>query len=155
MTVYVYGISANLLYVSPTQINFLVPYSLLPATVEVIVVRQSLAGPAIDIQIASTSPGFFPWNGGAPSGSYAIATHLNGTLISTTSPAVAGELIVIFAAGLGKVSPDTTAGRLAPSAAIIKAASQMQVLLNGVALPAASVLYAGLAPVSRVCIRST
>jgi uncharacterized protein (TIGR03437 family) len=83
----------------------------------------------------------FPWNG-----NYAIATHLSGALLSPDAPAVAGEIVVIYAAGLGRVSPDTTSGRLVTSAASIVAASEMQILLAGTPVPSANILYAGVAP---------
>ena len=140
VTVVVGGFIANLFYVSPTQINFLIPYFLTPGTVTVFVARNSTAGPAVQIQLNSTAPGGFPWNG------YIIGTHLDGSLITPTSPATAGEIIVIYVAGLGRVSPDTTSGRLAPAAAPIVALSQTQVLLSGVACPQSSLLYVGLAP---------
>jgi uncharacterized protein (TIGR03437 family) len=141
VSVLVYNTAAPLLFVSPGQINFIVPYGLLPGMVTVVVDRQNQAGPVVTIQLDATAPGLFLWNG-----NMAIATHLNGSLVSSTAPAKAGEIIVLYAAGLGSVSPATTSGRLAPSAASMVAKPQMQVLLNSTPCPAASVLYAGLAP---------
>jgi len=140
VSVIVGGWIANIFYVSPTQINFLVPYQLTAGTVNVVVVCQGLAGPEISVQLNATSPGMFVYNG------FAIATHLDGTLLTAASPAAPGEIIVIYVVGLGRVSPDTTAGRVATSAATITAASQLQVLLAGTPCPPANVLYAGLAP---------
>ena len=135
------GIPANLFFVSPGQINFLIPYELAPGVVTLYVARQGLAGPVVKIQLNSTAPGLFPWGG-----NLAIATHLNGSLISAASPAAGGEIIVIYAAGLGRTTPDTTSGRVAPAAAEILAAPQMQVMLAGTSVPPANILYAGLAP---------
>jgi uncharacterized protein (TIGR03437 family) len=141
VTVLVNYLAAPLFYVSPGQINFLVPYELLPGPVSVVVIRQNLAGPVVKIQLNSTSPGLFPWNG-----NLAIATHLNGALVSAGAPAHGGEIIVLYVDGLGRVTPDTDSGRIVSFAAAIVAARQLQILLNGVACPAANVLYAGLAP---------
>jgi uncharacterized protein (TIGR03437 family) len=77
---------------------------------------------------------------------FALATHLDGTLLTASSPAGPGEIVVIYALGLGKVNPATTSGRIATTAAPITAVSQMQILLSGTPCPAANVLYAGLAP---------
>jgi uncharacterized protein (TIGR03437 family) len=140
VTVTVNGWLCNLFFVSPTQINFLIPYQLIPGTTSLVVTRQSASGPTVQVQLNSTAPGMFVYNG------FAIATHLNGTLISPTSPATSGEIIVIFAAGLGKTTPDTTSGKIVTSAASIALASQLEVLLAGNACPPGSVLYAGLAP---------
>lgn len=141
VSVLVNGFFASMFFLSPTQINFLVPYDLTAGIVTVEVVRQGASGPSVKIQLNITSPGLFPWNGNV-----AIAVHLNGTLISATAPAQAGEIVIVFADGLGRVTPDTESGRLARFAAKIVAASQMQILLAGVAVPAQNVLYAGLAP---------
>lgn len=140
VSVLVGGLTANLFYVSPTQINFLIPYEFTPGTVGIAVIRQGLAGPVVNVQLNAASPGLFPYSGG-----FAIAEHLNGALISPSSPAAAGEIVVLFAVGLGRVLPDTTSGRVASGAASIRA-NPFQVLLNGAALPASNILYAGLAP---------
>src|SRR5215831_10528339 len=89
VAVSVNAIPCGLFFVSPTQINFLVPYDLIAGKVSVIVARQSIAGPSVKIQLNNTSPGFFLWNG-----SNAVAVHLNGQLVSPTSPAIGGEIIV-------------------------------------------------------------
>jgi uncharacterized protein (TIGR03437 family) len=141
VAVWVNSIPCSLFFISPTQINFLVPYQLTAGTVSLLVVRDSQAGPTVSLQLTNTSPGLFLWNG-----NNAVATHLNGEIISATSPAVPGEIIVIYAAGLGRTSPDTTSGQLASAAFPIFYASQLQVMLNGTACPPGNVLYAGLAP---------
>jgi len=140
VSVVVDGFTANIFYISPTQINFLIPYQLVAGTVTVVVARQGVAGPTVSIQLNATSPGMFVYNG------FVLAEHLNGTLVNATAPASQGEIIVLFVVGLGRVTPDTTAGRIASNAATITAFSQLQIMLAGTACPAGSVLYAGLAP---------
>jgi len=140
VTVVVNGILANLFFVSPTQINFLIPYDLTAGTVNIFVARQGTSGPLVPIRLNSTAPGLFQFKG------YVIATHLNGSLISDNAPASAGEIIVIYVAGLGRTSPDTTSGKLVTSAATIVAVSQTQALLNGDPCPPSGLLYVGLAP---------
>jgi uncharacterized protein (TIGR03437 family) len=148
VTVIVEGILSNLLYVSPGQINFLIPYELTGPTAQVLVLRQGVAGPygpddkpAVTIPMATTAPGFFEWNG-----NFAVAEHADGSLITATAPAQAGEVVVLFAAGLGRTVPDSTSGRVPTIAATILYASEMQILLNGVPQPAASINYAGVTP---------
>jgi uncharacterized protein (TIGR03437 family) len=140
VSIIVAGYYATLFYVSPGQVNFLVPYNLTAGPVTVVLICQGLAGPVVSIQLNATAPGMFLYNG------FIIATHLSGTLISPAFPASAGEIIILYAAGLGRVTPDTTPGKIVTSAASIAAAAQMQILLAGKACPAANVLYAGLAP---------
>jgi uncharacterized protein (TIGR03437 family) len=74
-----------------------------------------------------------------------LAVHLNGTLITTSAPVAPGEIVVLYSVGLGLTNPATTSGKLVTSIANI-VATPMQVLLSGTPLPAANVLYAGLAP---------
>lgn len=139
--VWINAMPCSLFYISPTQINFLVPYQITSSIVSVIVARDGVAGPAVDIQLSSTSPGLFLWGDNNP-----VAVHLDGQLISSLSPAAPGEVIVIYAAGLGRTVPDTSGGHLATAAFPIYYASQLQVLLDGTATPPGSILYAGLAP---------
>jgi uncharacterized protein (TIGR03437 family) len=138
--VWVDSIPCGLFFVSPTQINFLMPYMLGAGTYSIIVARDGLAGPSVSIQVTATSPGLFLYNGGA------LAVHLDGQVISSSAPAVPGEIIVIYANGLGRTSPDASPGQLATGAFQISYVSQLQILLNGVPCPAGSVLYAGLTP---------
>jgi uncharacterized protein (TIGR03437 family) len=140
VNVIVGGYYATLFFISPNQVNFLVPYNLTAGTVPVVLTSQGIAGPPVSIQLNSTAPGMFVYNG------FAIATHLDGMLVAPAAPANPGEIIVIYVAGLGRVTPDTTPGKIVTAAASISAESQMQVLLAGTPCPAANVLYAGLAP---------
>jgi uncharacterized protein (TIGR03437 family) len=141
VSVLVYGIPCGLFYVSPGQINFLVPYELAVTSAPLQVTRQGVAGLPVTIQMALTAPAFFQWNG-----NLAIAEHVDGSLVSAGAPAQGGEVIVLYAAGLGRTTPDQVADRAPSAAATIVYASQMQILLNGTALPASSVLYAGVTP---------
>ena len=141
VTVYVGGFAANLFYVSPTQINFLIPYELTGGAVNVAVARQGVAGPTLRVQLNPTSPGLFQWNG-----NYAIAAHLAGNIIGPDAPAKAGEIIVVYAVGLGRTTPESSSGRVASGAASILALSQLQVTIAGLPVAAKDILYAGLAP---------
>lgn len=148
VSVYVQGILSSLLYVSPGQINFIIPYELTLPTVTVVVARQGLAGPfaangtpAVQIHLATTAPGFFEWNG-----NFAIAEHADGSLITADSPAQPNEVIVLYAAGLGRTSPDLSSGAIPSTALTILYASQMQILLNTIPCPQTSIYYAGVAP---------
>lgn len=146
VTLLVNGQPAHLFFVSPTQINFLIPYELTAGTALVTVTRNSLAGPTIKVVLNATSPGVFPILSTDGSPNTVIATHLNGSLVLAGNPAVAHEIIVLYVAGLGRVTPDTVSGKLITSAASIVAASQLQITLANTPVPAANVLYAGLAP---------
>jgi uncharacterized protein (TIGR03437 family) len=141
VTVYVNGILGSLFFVSPTQINFLIPYDLATTSATIYVCRQGVAGPPAIVQLASTAPGFFQWNG-----NFAVAEHADGSLISSSDPAQPCEIVVLYAAGLGRTSPDVPSGHVVSIPTSIVNASQLQILLNGTPLPPSSIYYAGLTP---------
>ena len=141
VSVLVNGIPCNLFYVSPGQINFLTPYEIVTASAVVLVVRQGAAGPPVTIPMAVTAPAFFVWGG-----NLAVAEHADGSLITPQAPAQSGEVVVLYAGGLGRTSPDIASGQVVSVATTILLAAQLQILLNGSPCPAGSVLYAGLAP---------
>ncbi len=141
VSVNVNGVLGSLFFVSPGQINFLIPYEISASSATVFVARQGIAGPVVTIPLANTAPGFFEWNG-----AFAVATHADGSLISSSSPAQPSEIIVLYAAGLGRTSPDVPPGHIVSVATSILYASELQVLLNGNPCPASSIYYAGLTP---------
>jgi uncharacterized protein (TIGR03437 family) len=75
-----------------------------------------------------------------------VATHADGTLITETSPARRGEIIVLYAGGLGPTIPSALPNRLAQSAAPIANPQEFRVLLNGAPVDVRRVAYAGLTP---------
>jgi uncharacterized protein (TIGR03437 family) len=141
VSVDVNGISSGLYFVSPGQINFLIPYDIVASSGNVSVTRQGVAGPAVTIPLANTAPGFFEWNG-----NFVLAEHADGSLITASDPALAGEIVVLYAGGLGRTSPDVLPGHIVSVATSILYESELQILLNGDPCPASSIQYAGLAP---------
>jgi uncharacterized protein (TIGR03437 family) len=145
--VYFEGWPAYLYYVSPTQINLLVPSSLLPGTFQLWVARQGTRGPIVTVTLDSAAPAMFQI-----SASTVVATHLDGSVVSSDSPAKAGSIVTLWATGLGNTNPELEDGVLAPptpTPAQLQWLSQLnlfEVRINGAALDASSILYAGLAP---------
>jgi len=151
VSVYLDNVPCPLLYVSAGQINFLVPAtetasSSLPAQVEV--VRQGVYGPKVPIYVVAAAPQFFTYSSVYPG--YAIAQDWNAgyATITPDAPAHAGDVVILYAVGLGAVTPATSSGELAPYPSPIIQASwaTLTVTLNGVALAPSAILYAGLSP---------
>ena len=138
---FIANLAVSLIYVSPTQINFVVPSNLRPGQYKLQVARDGLGGPAVDVVVVDASPGFF--QSGPDT---AIATHLDGALVTAENPARPGEDLVMYASGLGQTAPDQVAGRTAPGPARIAALDRFRVLLNGEALGAERIYYAGVTP---------
>jgi hypothetical protein len=67
-------------------------------------------------------------------------THSDGSLVSAAKPAKAGEILSLFAAGLGPTRPGVDPGKPFPASPLQVVNSPVQVLVNG---NAGDVLYAG------------
>jgi uncharacterized protein (TIGR03437 family) len=130
-----------LLYVSPGQINFLIPSTALPGPAKLVVIRQGLRGPEVTITIAAAAPALFVGN--AP---FAIATHADNSLVTPDAQAHAGEIVVLYATGLGSTLPNPEPDEIPRTAAPVAHLSDLKVLLGGMPVDAGLVKYAGLTP---------
>jgi uncharacterized protein (TIGR03437 family) len=139
--VYVMDSLAPLLYVSDGQVNFLVPGDQLDGDVKIRVVREGWTGPEIAVTLVDAAPALFQTAAG-----YAIAAHLDSSSITAGSPAQAGEIVVVYACGLGRTQPNPAPGAIPQSAAAIQRLSDLKVYLGGTAIDSTRILYAGLSP---------
>jgi len=141
VTVYVCGYSAGLFYVSPLQINFLVPNVLIPGVCTLNMVRDGFAGPTVTITLNLTGPGLFMDGSGN-----AIAQHLDGSLLTSAAPGAPGEWVVVYAVGLGRTVPDADLYAASTVAAPITNIAEFSLTLNGAAVPPGAIYYAGTTP---------
>jgi len=102
------GTAAPLVYVSPTQINTIVPFALAGQTsAQVVVTRFGMVSAAVTVPLQATSPGIFTVSQSG-SGEGAIWQQgANGqfTLNGSTNPAPSGTALEIFATGMGVWTP--------------------------------------------------
>lgn len=102
------GLPVRLLYAAPDQINLQVP-SELPAGSET---ELAIAGAASKrVQTRAASPGLFP-----------AAFHADGTLVTSSNAAAAGEVITLYATGHGPAAPVALAVQIADRPAVIVSA---------------------------------
>jgi len=139
--VYVANYPAPLLYVGPTQINFLVPGNLRTGPVPVRVVRQGVTGPEVTITLVDAVPQFFRTQDG-----YVIAQHADYSVVTPDHPALRGEMIVIYATGLGITQPNPSPGEIPAYPGLIAQLHALRVFVGGTVLPPERILYAGLTP---------
>ena len=103
-------------YVSYGQINFQMPYSLAPGEATIRVERGGQAGNTATVQIATRAPRLLRLG----IGDYGIAVNQDGTfpIPATpgipTRPAVAGDVLVFYAIGLGPTTPLVADGAASP-----------------------------------------
>jgi uncharacterized protein (TIGR03437 family) len=141
--VYVDDWPAPLLYVSGTQINFIVPGNEIAGDVTVRVTREGVLGPTVTVPLAEVAPALFDLGTG-----YAIATHAEGDLLTADSPGKPGEIVVIYLTGLGRTEPNPSPGEIPQTAAPILHLSDLAVSLDGAVLPSFRIKYAGVTPES-------
>lgn len=135
------GISGYIYYVSPNQVNVLIPENFTPGPVTVELENRGIYGPPVQIMLSATAPALFQLDA-----TNALGTHGNGPVVTPQSPAVPGEIVVLYATGLGVTSPETICGTLPESAWPIADFADFQVQLNGVAVDPKLIQYAGDTP---------
>src|SRR5579883_129108 len=109
---------APLFYVSDGQINFVLPGTVGPAPPVLRVVREGLVGPAVTLPLAPAAP------------------------------AHAGDIVVIWATGMGKVQRNPAPGELPNYTSPLADMTALQVTVGGTPLDPSRILYAGLTPLS-------
>lgn len=141
------GADAPLFYSSDGQINAQIPFEL-AANVrhQAVVKTQKTGGQSItvpeSITLAAVRPGIFSTNQQG-SGQGAIL-NAGGVLVDEGAAAAAGEVVQVFATGLGMTNPVVASGQLAPSAEpLARVTAEVTAEIDG---KPARVFFAGLAP---------
>lgn len=115
------SIPAPMFFSTPGQIGIQIPYELAgqsSATIQVTVAGQTSAPRTINL--AAVAPGVFTLSQDGKGA--AIVIHQDGiTVVNTQNPARPGEIVLLYATGLGAVTPALPTG--APSAGNLTAAT--------------------------------
>lgn len=139
--VWIGAIAANVYYISPEQINVLIPSNLKPGATQIRVQVDSTYGPAIPVTLAKAAPALFQMNP-----TTAIAAHADGSVATEDAPARPGEAIVLYATGLGTTNPPTAYSEIPRDAAPLMDMAGFEIRFDGKPLEAARIYYAGVAP---------
>jgi uncharacterized protein (TIGR03437 family) len=144
------GQAAFVDFISPGQVDALVPSNVDTGVQPVTLKTAAGTSDAVNITVNAIEPGLL-----APSSfiiggiQYAVALFLDGTYVLpegaiagiTSRPAKPGDIIVLYGTGFGPVTPDIPAGQLVEQNNTL--ASSFQMSIGGVAV---TVGYKGLAP---------
>lgn len=98
------GTPAPIVYASASQTSVLVPYEIAGSTMANIVVtygNQTTA--SFSVPVVASAPGLFTSN--ASGSGEVVAFNADGTVNSTTNPASAGQVVVLFGTGEGMSDP--------------------------------------------------
>lgn len=141
-TVKIDGVDAPLYYVSPTQINFLIPYRT-AAGIRSVEVTTSSATQTGTIRVMTAAPGIFikeTANQTPPKGAILNQDFAENT---QSTPIQRGQVVQIYATGPGALKTSVEDGTAAPSETLAETVSTPQVYIGGVP---AVVQFSGLAP---------
>lgn len=132
-----------LLFTSDGQLNAQVPFDVPTDTQHQVTVKRGTAFAVPEtLTVAAAQPGVFT-KSQSGSGQGAIVKQDGVTLAEPGTPARKGEVVIIYCAGLGPVSPAVESGRRAPASPLSGVVNPVTVTIGGAE---AQVLFAGLAP---------
>lgn len=135
------GLPAPLLYVSPSQINFQVPWELAGQSEATVVVTTAAGNSStVKVNLSAVAPAIFTANGsGAGQGD---VFTLQFQYAAAATPATRGQYVVIYSTGLGAVANQPATGATVSDASATTV-QMPTVTIGGVQ---ASTNFAGLAP---------
>ena len=111
------GVPAPLFFVSPAQLNVQVPWELTGRTTSQVAI-SSTGFPGqpltVTVNLLQQSPGIFTFSGDGQ-GAGAILHSSNSSPVTASNPATIGEIVSIYATGLGPTSPALGTGLPAPT----------------------------------------
>lgn len=134
------GVAAPLLYVSPDQINAIVPFGV-STTGPVNVTIERATG--VPYSTAAASPGIFCNGAAVFTSCHGSILNEDGTVNSRDNPARKGSVVAMYGTGLGQWSPAVADGSVVSAPPYPSAATKPAATVGG---SSAEVLYAGAAP---------
>ena len=139
------GIPAPISYVSPNQINVLVPYEISGSYATFQVSSDVGLSNPVTLYVAKTAPGVFASLAGgfAPGVGPAAAQHADFSAVTEDNPAEVGETLMLYVTGLGAVSPAVKDGFAAVAKPLSYVVAEVTVSVDGLNAP---VSFKGLAP---------
>ncbi len=147
VSVFVNGFPAPLLFVSPGQINLQIPWELGlgdgTAPIAVIVNGPTTRGTAANSPVNGTPSNTIKANVGDFGPGVFAVVQADGSLTSS-KPAGAGDVLIIYANGLGAVDSPVVTGQVAPSDRLIRTTETPTITIGGVT--AQVLIFSGLAP---------
>jgi uncharacterized protein (TIGR03437 family) len=136
------GTPAAISYVSQYVLMVQVPFNLQPGAVTSMrVTYQAFTSDPVTLDVLSVVPGIYTQS--ADGKGAVTAVNPDGTINSLTRPAPKGTYVVIYADGLGTVTPALATGQMPPASPLSKTNITVTAVLDGFSAP---VTFAGAAP---------
>jgi uncharacterized protein (TIGR03437 family) len=150
VSVMIGGQAAFVDYISPFQVNALLPSNIANGELQLTVTNGGVTSAPVDLTVTAAAPGLLALSNFFAAGhQYLVAQLPDGTYVLPTGaisginsrPAKPGETIVVYGIGFGAVTPPTPVGQIASGQSQL--VLPLQVQFGGI--PAA-LSYAGLSP---------
>jgi uncharacterized protein (TIGR03437 family) len=142
------GVPAYVEYISPTQINVLAPADSNTGTVNVVVTNNGNVSAPATVQLQTVAPAFFM----SPSYNVYASVIPGYTAVTSTAPAMPGNLVVLWGTGFGLTNPPTPAGTIVTGAPAT--ATFPVVTVGGMTVPViSSVMTPGTVGLYQITIR--
>ncbi len=126
VSVSINGEPAYVDYISPVQMDILVPPDVPAGPVQIQVTNNGLVSSTVSATMAAVAPAFFDFGPvNAAGNQYIAATHSNGSAGGppnyvtgvTSTPFTEGEIIILYGTGFGPTNPPVPQGQLITTAA--------------------------------------
>lgn len=144
-SVFLGGNSIPLLFVSAGQVNGIIPFDLPTGQHSMLIQRGATLSAPLRVTIAESQPALFSKN--STGGGQGLIERVSGdgsrSLAEPGTPARPGDVLVIYATGLGAVSGNVNVADASPSSPLAETLEPVTILVGEVA---ANVSFAGLTP---------
>ncbi len=104
------GQPAPIFYALPSQLGIQIPFEVTGTSATLALVVSGKASTSATVSLSPVSPGIFTL--AATGQGVGAITHVNGSPVTTQNPAQRGELVIVYATGLGQVTPAVPTGAL-------------------------------------------
>lgn len=118
------GQFGRILYVSPTQVDAELPFEAPTGTQELSLNNGNAPSAPISINVAPVAPAIYG----------AVFENADFSLVGPANPAKAGDVVVLYATGLGQTTPVLTTGQVAPGDPLFNTVP-VSVTIGGKAVP--------------------
>jgi uncharacterized protein (TIGR03437 family) len=138
VSVSVNGKAAPILYVTPYQINFQVPWETTGSTASVVVTVNGRIGSAVSVPVLTAAPGLFTSSTGQ-----AAVQNADHSANTPSNPAKVGSTVTVYFTGTGPVNPAVADGAPSPTGTPAQVTSSVTATIGSAT---AQVTFTGLAP---------
>ena len=138
------GKSAALDFALPTELIVQIPVDVAPGSAQVAVTVQGKGSASATVTLASFSPGIYTSAQSSSTQSLGVILHQNSSTVTEQSPAQPGEVLQVYAVGLGPTNPSVPTGATAPTSPPLAMTITQPTVTVG--CQQANVVFSGLAP---------